>query len=1222
VSVSKSLNQQNETQTKRVQTRYGEMVVFPANDLISESLIQYGEWAHQEIEVFAKFIKEGDAVLDVGGYIGTHARAFSILVGQQGSVCTFEPSQITFSLLERNIEYGKFNNIKAFNCALGDIEAINILIIDDVNNHGASAVKINSAIEGKSTSKVAIKTLDRLDGIRKVDFFKIDVEGMELNVLNGAKVLVKNSRPVIFAEVNSLDNSAGLLSWAEENRYKVFGLLCDAYNDQNFKNNSNNVFGIAKEAGFLLVPDEKIGEYRPVLDMLRLPVIENNDDIVLLLLHKPQYPHEVLAKTASAKVLGLDYQSQLCRSDEQKFVNLEKALNDANLELSELRQILQLTVDSVRIKDKQILDNAHFMSLLRGSLSWKLTKPLRALRVLQKYGVSGLRQVLRNRNFNDIQWQIRKTRHLFDKDYYLRRYPDVLESDVDPIEHYLKHGWKEQRKPSARFDGQYYLTIHEDVAASNVCPLLHYAVYGEKEKRLQNDHHQWRLINRQPIVVNVEHITVILPVYRDVEMTASCIDAALPAILGLDAKLVIINDKSPDSGMLDMLEKRCKAFPNAIKLINNEQNLGFVKSVNRGLDLSQGCDVVLLNSDVIVGESWLERLRDEAYSFERIATVTPLSNNTTISAFPNFLEENGLPFGLDVNCINNLFNQTSLPNVTAPTGIGFCMYIRGDCIDEIGKFDEETFGRGYGEENDFCQRALKKGWLNILTPNIYVYHKGGVSFGADKQTLVDTALLKINCLHRNYHADVRNFIEADLLKSSRVIRLIELMKGSALPVIMHISHGLGGGVLQHIRELAEFVSKDAISIMLVPFPNSAMVKLKLGWQESDNEILFDLNADEEILTTVLRALPLSFIHYHHVMNLPDKLLTVARDLDIPYQFTVHDFYLLNGNPTLTNEDFIYPGRYTDDLRNPVYPLPDGMTAADWRAKYQDFWNNARKVIFPSDSTKEMFEGHYSLHNAIKVWHPEGRRGQRYVNHNFERKEKYRIGILGALSREKGADYLEEIATLARDKNLPYDFLLIGFAYRELSNVTTTGQYQEAQLNDLISDYGVDIIFFPARCPETYSYTLSYAIDSGRPIIAPDIGAFPERLSDYFYSHCINFLSSPESVLESFGLCVSRWSRVEGRAACRVNAGEQEAFYGSEYLFVKREGISLDLNDTWRELLVEILKKHSLETVRGSGISSEKLLKFCSRIYYHNNMRWFRRLLSYKNALKIKNILFK
>ena len=111
-------------------------------------------------------------------------------------------------------------------------------------------------------------------------------------------------------------------------------------------------------------------------------------------------------------------------------------------------------------------------------------------------------------------------------------------------------------------------------------------------------------------------------------------------------------------------------------------------------------DVVLLNSDTEVTRNWLSKIQNCAYSKPAVATVTPLSNNATLASVPVFLAENTIPPGLSVEEYADIVEKCSMnlfPDI--PTAHGFCMYIKREAIDDLGLFDEETFGKGYGEEN-------------------------------------------------------------------------------------------------------------------------------------------------------------------------------------------------------------------------------------------------------------------------------------------------------------------------------------------------------------------------------------------------------------------------------------------------------------------------------------------------------------------------------------------
>ena len=144
-------------------------------------------------------------------------------------------------------------------------------------------------------------------------------------------------------------------------------------------------------------------------------------------------------------------------------------------------------------------------------------------------------------------------------------------------------------------------------------------------------------------------------------------------------------------------------------------------------------DVVLLNSDTIVTAGWLDALRRCADADPRIGTITPFSNNAEICSFPRFCEDNPWPLGDDPEPRRAPRSpRAAVPTYPdLPTGVGFCMYVRRALLDAIGAFDM-AFGAGYGEENDFCLRAARAGWRNVLADDAFVVHTGGRSFAGQK----------------------------------------------------------------------------------------------------------------------------------------------------------------------------------------------------------------------------------------------------------------------------------------------------------------------------------------------------------------------------------------------------------------------------------------------------------------------------------------------------------
>lgn len=628
-------------------------------------------------------------------------------------------------------------------------------------------------------------------------------------------------------------------------------------------------------------------------------------------------------------------------------------------------------------------------------------------------------------------------------------------------------------------------------------------------------------------------VAVIVPVYRGLDMTRACILAAMPGIIAVpNARLVAINDASPEPGMQAMLEALAAQWPDVLTVLENPSNQGFVASVNRGLAYHSDHDVVFLNSDVVVPRGWLERLVGEAYLRDKIGTVTTMSNNATLCSFPYFMKDNAPVLGLDVDAIDAAFRYDTLPCIEAPTGVGSCMYVRRACLDATGPLNEDKFGRGYGEENDLCQRAIKHGWINSLSPNLYVYHQGGVSFSSEKQALTATAGRVMDQLHPNYHADIHAFIAKDPLRAARLQRHIRLLAITNLPKILHVSHALGGGVAQHIDELAQHFFKQAAHILLTPHENLGAVSVTLGIDSGANRLIFRTPKDYRALVDLLTAIGVSAVHVHHMAGLRPEILGLADALGVTQLLTVHDFSALGTDPSPLGQAM--PGAHAQGLSLP----------------FQELARRSDCVIFPSNATKRPFAHALGLDPAKLVVAP-------HIEANgmpdqpptlFVQKPSYRIGVLGALGRGKGGDRLDQISARARRLGLPLSFHLIGYAYKSLPAVTVTGPYRSQALPSLIAEHKLDAIFFPAQAPETYSYTLSRALEFGLPIIAPDFGAFPERLSGRKNTLLFDPLMSAQAVVSLIEAFLDAMGAGQSVVAPLFEGDEsQPDFYARDYL---------------------------------------------------------------------------
>lgn len=262
----------------------------------------------------------------------------------------------------------------------------------------------------------------------------------------------------------------------------------------------------------------------------------------------------------------------------------------------------------------------------------------------------------------------------------------------------------------------------------------------------------------------MEPCCVVVPVHDAAAVVQRCL-VSLGDTLDGSFRLVIVDDASEDVAFRNWLEAFCA--DNKATLHRLDSNQGFVRAANVGFALAEAADVVLLNSDTVVPAGWLPRLRQAADADERIATITPLSNNGDVCSYP-LMPAGALPSGCSAASLDRLCSELNGGAcVDIPTGVGFCLYIKRACLDDVGGFDEEAFGRGYGEENDFCMRAAKKGWRHVCHTGVYVEHTGGVSFGEERKQRMQEADRTLARLHPEYEQTVRDFLRADPLAAYR-----------------------------------------------------------------------------------------------------------------------------------------------------------------------------------------------------------------------------------------------------------------------------------------------------------------------------------------------------------------------------------------------------------------------------------------------------------------------
>ncbi|MET1079732.1 MAG: glycosyltransferase [Pseudomonas sp.] len=585
-------------------------------------------------------------------------------------------------------------------------------------------------------------------------------------------------------------------------------------------------------------------------------------------------------------------------------------------------------------------------------------------------------------------------------------------------------------------------------------------------------------------------VTVIIPVFKGLELTLGCLDSVLADTYDdRRRQILVVNDASPDQALVDVLRRRAET--GEFKLIEHALNLGFPAAVNSALAQTPEGDVVLLNADTEVAPRWLDKLSRAAYSRAHVGTVTPFSNNASICSLP-FVDQAGLQVSLGTEYLDQAAERIN-PQcyVELPTGVGFCLYVTRDCLAAIGGLDAAIFGRGYGEETDFCCKALRKGFVHLLACDTYVYHHGQASFGSDEgdaRRLAAESL--IHRLHPSYPADLLRWLRRDPASVQRIALLFDLIRSSEAPSVLMVTHRIGGGVERHIQELGAVVQGRAWPLVLRPTANRHCMTLSLGVDKRSESLRFDLQQDGELLLQLLRALGVARLHVHHVVQVPQDAWALLDRLEVPMDLTLHDYCIVNGNPTLTNEQGLYQSAV----------LPAALVPRQGRAdaqRLQDLARRAARCLVPTEQAGRHVR-QWLPELVVQVHaHPDRELRGAYPSPRPSRGDPlrpFRVVCIGALGREKGVEVLRAVANLAANQRLNMEFVLIGSSHIPLGrNVTTSGSYDEADLQRLLAGQSADLVWFPVLWPETWSYTLSAALEAGLPILAADIGAFPERL---------------------------------------------------------------------------------------------------------------------------------
>lgn len=472
---------------------------------------------------------------------------------------------------------------------------------------------------------------------------------------------------------------------------------------------------------------------------------------------------------------------------------------------------------------------------------------------------------------------------------------------------------------------------------------------------------------------------IIVPVYNAYDDLQKCIESIYINTDLRNNRLILINDNSTDERIKLYLDKQ---KGENVVVIHNDKNRGFSNNINLGMDQSEENDVLLLNSDTIVTPRWIDKIEKCAYSSDIIGTVTPLSNNATLCSVPVFCEANVLPEHMSIDQVAEIVEECSLkkyPRITVANG--FCMFIKREVINTIGKFDAETFGRGYGEENDFCNRAEQMGYIHVMCDDTYIYHSGTKSFVSAEKAVYIAEHEKI--LNKRYMEQMRNNelycrdnpngwvgynVDFHLDIKNGKKNILFLLQSS----FDSESNDNIGGVQIHVKHLV-YGMKNSANIF-VAARNGDYLKVSAFIGDKNHEFRFWIGKKTsypvirnrelaEAFANILEGFEIDLVHVHHTMSTSLDIFNEASKRNIPVVYSVHDFYSICPNQMLTERGGdVCIGRSNlqcEKCLNETRDVYEGTKFLEkWRNENRQSLDLCKIIFAPSKSAKNIMCQYY------------------------------------------------------------------------------------------------------------------------------------------------------------------------------------------------------------------------------------------------------------------------
>ena len=654
-----------------------------------------------------------------------------------------------------------------------------------------------------------------------------------------------------------------------------------------------------------------------------------------------------------------------------------------------------------------------------------------------------------------------------------------------------------------------------------------------------------------PVPTESDLVSIIVPIHNAGDELRRCL-TSLARFTTWPAELLLIDDASTDPEIGELLAQASELT--GVRVLSNVVNLGFTATVNRGLRATGG-DAVVLNSDTEVGPRWLEHLVATARG-TGVATVTPVSDNAGAFSVPAIGVPNATPLALDTAGVARLLAQASATPVVTPTGSGFCMYIARATVNALGLFDADEFPRGYGEENDFCMRALRAGYHHLVDGRTFVRHTRTASFGDERAQLARLGRRRIDARYPEYSELVREFVaDPGLAALQGRVRDAYALARPPRPRILTVIHEGGGGAFTANVELVRalelewdplMLTSDRRTVRLWRCVDGALEQLR-EWTLERSIRVTDYSRHDyaQIVERVLIEHEVEVMHVRHLFKHTFDAPRIARRLGVPVVFSFHDFYF--ACPTfnlLDDRDHYCAAQCTPgdgECRIPVGAL-EGVPhlkhayVYQWRQEVEAMLRDVDAFVTTSEHARDV---HVRALRSLQgrpfelIEHGRSLRQRGGTVARPTPSGKIRILVVANLDVHKGADYIRSLVAADHERRL--EFHLLGAVPERYADLGIChGAFDADALPELAAAIEPAFAGCFSITPETYSHALTEAWAMGVPVIATDLGALGERIRAHGGGELVPHDDPPAAVTRIYATAddPERYCRLREQASLR------------------------------------------------------------------------------------------